>query len=422
MSRVIYTKYSNERGRCFSVCTQLVQEEDKSRKIVKRPAFSEAAAFVEHIADSRQTLEELYRGTDVEINACTRGEGEIVLEYLEGKTLEEELDELLGAGKESEAKELMCQYLDQLADIYGKEPFQKTAGFEELFPGVEIPQGSLAASAANLDVIVQNLMLCKEKKVLIDYEWTVDFPVPVTFLLYRVIFYFQHEHETRAVVREWGLYERYQIDERLQELYAQMEQQFQRYILQDYTPIRELFEEISPGVVPLSQMKLPFRESRTGPLQIFQKATPDFAEDDAVTLRGIPEGQYREEILLAPQAKYLRIDPCTCPCALREVKLTWESGRTAEYTAVGAVRAGEQDWIFGGNDPQLLLRCDGTERRLTVSFSIQYFEEGLAELFDGVEKIRQKQEKKIARLEEKIRQMEQTKVWKAYEKYKAMRK
>ena len=43
---------------------------------------------------------------------------------------------------------------------------------------------------SNIDLVPANILILKDRQVVIDYEWTFDFPVPADFILYRMIHYY----------------------------------------------------------------------------------------------------------------------------------------------------------------------------------------------------------------------------------------
>ena len=62
----------------------------------------------------------------MELNNCRLDRDGIKLEYLEGITLEEKLDELLAKGEMEKLEELFFFYLKKIEHIHSRDAFRKT--------------------------------------------------------------------------------------------------------------------------------------------------------------------------------------------------------------------------------------------------------------------------------------------------------
>jgi hypothetical protein len=177
----------------------------------------------------------------------------VLLEYVEGATLEEELDRLLMAGEVQAAEKRLCRYLDQLKRIHSQVPFRWTEAFGEVFGDAKGLERFSCAPVTNVDLVCANLIL-NETPVVLDYEWTFDFPIPGTFVLYRVIHYYLETHASRSVLPSGEIYKRYGISKEDREIFQIMEEHFQQYITGECTPIRTLYSEICPGHLTLAHI------------------------------------------------------------------------------------------------------------------------------------------------------------------------
>lgn len=255
--RVIFSKYSNERSRQLAIRTDILEESKDKKRIVRKAACYEEGK--QHVADLPkwyQKLGEVFEDSCMELNRCQDGENGVELEYLTGKTLEEELDHLLLEGKTKEAAQRLLDYLDIIRKAYSKESFQMTTQFEKIFGYQSLPSGLLCAPVTDLDMVVSNVMQGKQKKwVHLDYEWTFDFPIPANYVVFRVIQNFLYGNVERSSLYKELLYKRAGLSEQEIRTYRSMEEAFQRYVTGSHVPLRLLYEEVSPGIVDFQMEK-----------------------------------------------------------------------------------------------------------------------------------------------------------------------
>ena len=122
MSRIIYSKFSNERCRRFAIRTDIVEGE-KERFVVKRAVYPEGEAHVKQLPLWNEKLSACYARIPFQVNACQLSGDGVRLQYVEGETLEEHLDALLEAGQTEEAIRQLKAYLHQIESVYSDEAF-----------------------------------------------------------------------------------------------------------------------------------------------------------------------------------------------------------------------------------------------------------------------------------------------------------
>ena len=81
MSKVIYSKYSNERARKFALRTDIVTDHDR-RYVKKIPLYPEGRFHVENIGRWYQELSQRYGNTKIHMNQCGMQQDYLMLEYL----------------------------------------------------------------------------------------------------------------------------------------------------------------------------------------------------------------------------------------------------------------------------------------------------------------------------------------------------
>ena len=307
MREIIFSKYSNERGRSFAIRTEIL-EEDGKRWLEKTWMYPEGKAHVLNMVKWNQKLDQMYGQIPFVSNKCEAGENCVRLEYLEGETLTEYLDDLLEKGRIKEAENIFTDYLCKVQKIHGVTPFTVTEEFKKVFGNVQLPDGLTCSAVTNIDMICDNVVLTSPY-TLLDYEWTFDFPVPCEFVLYRIIHYYIQTHKVRQVLDESGLYKRFGISENAITGFLQMEKNFQKYLTGEHMPMREMYADMTPGIEYISQ-------ETTGALQIyFAEHKGGYSEKNSLK-RPIMAKKVNCTVSLPENCRFLRIDPGDRPCAV----------------------------------------------------------------------------------------------------------
>lgn len=401
---IIYTKYSNERRPELRIRTDILKREDGTRYIRKIAASAQAWKHVQKIYERFLWLDRDLKQTSLRVNQCSTCKDGVQFPFLEGRTLEEKLDELLGKKKTEELVQEIERYFAMFSEA--DKEFTMTPEFKAVFGEVSFSEKQYCRRISDIDMIFSNALESGDGYELIDYEWTFDFPVPVKFILYRCLYYYVLGNTKRDELIGENLYGRFGISEEEKEQFAKMEQCFQDYILGEYTPIWKQYDDISEGVITLSSMLEKAGEEK-------KRRTAEVYFDDGRGFGtwswkkyGVPEqGAAEFEIKLPPGTKQVRLDPCGCRCVVRVEKLT-QSGRKLSYTSNGAA-APNGDLIFDTEDPQIIFAVEGNS-----SVKVRFRSEVISGLGREV----------LLNQQGRISWMEQTKVWKLYDRVKHTRK
>ena len=187
MEKIIFTKYSNERARAFCIRTDICQSEDGSRIVRKSACYPEGRAHVERMRFWYERLEELYRRSGISMNRPVsdrkqdRGAyGSVEFEYVTGQTLEEQLDKMLGSGDVDAAIARLLDFVDVVRRAGTREAFGVTEEFRKVFGDADLPDGLFCAPVTDLDMIAANAFVTGDGWMMMDYEWSFDFPIPVS--------------------------------------------------------------------------------------------------------------------------------------------------------------------------------------------------------------------------------------------------
>ncbi len=250
--KLLFTKYSNERGRSYAIRTDIIRKEKSVRIARKSACFPEGEAHVSSLLRWQKELGAVYQNSRITLNRCWKGEYGVEMEYLTGETLEEHLDRLSLEGKHDQALQEFLDYLKTVEEAGSQKTFVITPQFTEVFGERILPLQLLCSDVTDIDMVAGNAILDGDSYIHMDYEWTFDFPIPVRYVLYRIIQNYLYGNVQRtAMEREW-LYKRIGLTDLEIDQYTKMEESFQEYIRQHTTPLRFLYEEMSPGSIRFS--------------------------------------------------------------------------------------------------------------------------------------------------------------------------
>lgn len=374
-------------------------------QIYKKAEYEEGRPHIRHIAQAAKKLQALWAEKGIfQVNRCRLEEDKIYFEYLQGVTLEETLDQLL----EQKKLELVMDKIQKAVDsIHSAAPFVEfhaVPEFQQVFGEVELPAGTQAVETADIDMIFSNLLPAGEGKYhVLDYEWTFFFPVPVGFIVYRALHYYLEGAFGRRIlgnyVREYaklhpkagyeggtpqetendlgGFYEYFGVSRKMQRIYTEMEQNFQKYISGGYASIFDLYNIMGKAAFPLRGI---MQEAERRRMQVYLDTGRGFSEENSYFIDQIFQDHMCCKISLPKGTRGVSIDPAFSACILRDIQLKWEDGGAAPYVTTG-LEIGENCYLFDNIDPKIIVGEIPQERRqIEVSYKISILEGKTADL------------------------------------------
>lgn len=171
---VDYCRFSGERARSCRIRTEIVSD-GTGKHVIKYPLCEEARDHVLRMEESWKKLSARYEGDPegLRIAPCARTkDGGVSFSFIEGRTLDEVLEEKLLAGDREGFLGLLSAYREKV----GAHP--------------EVP-------VSDCDMTFPNLILSGGTWTAIDYEWAVDRPIPAKELLGRSLVLFLREDPAR---------------------------------------------------------------------------------------------------------------------------------------------------------------------------------------------------------------------------------
>lgn len=422
---ILYTKYSNERSREFAIKTELIKKCGKLY-VQKTACYEEGKDHIVSMFDKKKKLEKQYADTFIKINECQLTDAGVEFTYVNGITLEEQMDQLAVNRRFDEAKNLLLQYLNMVRDAGEKQLFVPTDAFAGVFGHPSLPEGLSALQTTDIDMVLSNILI-DDGWNLIDYEWTFDFPIPLSYVLYRIIHYYVEARGRRDWINAAEWYERMGISEEEVVQYAEMERNFQRYIQGNHIPVRELYGNISPGYLNIQMLLGNLREEKKSEeLQVFYAEADGFSEEKCFRF-SMKGGIFQGIIPIPRNARKLRIDPGAQygKLTVKELSFTDEQAGEIKFVTNG-YKIKEDQYLFCTTDPMMIIdQIPETAKKIKIDVLMETSETALTEgLFISYQMLSEKEQEncrlrqKLAQLEGRISDMENTKVWKAYRQIK----
>ncbi len=297
----VYTRFSNERREDAQIRTDLYKD-----RVVKCAVCPQAVNHVLAMRDMQNSLSECLKemqllGRDCSINEVLSADKKSVsFAFAEGESLEQTLDRMLAEGKEAEVTGVLLAFCKGLCQNRSLSDFSVTDSFREIFSELKDWQdyGFKSLPVTDVDLVAQNILL-GEKAVIIDYEWTFDFPVPVEFLVFRFLYFYLEAKNRVCPLPSEDIYSKAGITPEMKEIFLAMETAFQHYVQCGAKVLCNSFDEEGKPVLTCADIerqvkKLDGKTIRVGEAQpMTAKRSPE-----GVYLYKIPKAEEKTRVLL----------------------------------------------------------------------------------------------------------------------------
>lgn len=426
MKKIIYIKYSNERAEKYAVRTEILQDEKMRRYVYKTACFPAGEAHIQNIIKNYYRLDEQFRQTPISLNPCRVFEKGVELEYIQGLTMEEQLDAFLYAKEYDKAETLLTAYLTEIYSVCSQNVFKMTDSFRAVFGEAVLPEGLVCGTVTNIDMVFSNVILTGSWE-LIDYEWTFDFPIPVHYVIYRTLHYYLDVSEIRRRMKGRRLYQKFGIDSDQIAAYEKMERHFQRHIEEGHVPIRDMYPDIAPQKFVIGELVSNeiIRQKRDR-LQVFFAGDENFSEAQSKSYQ-LVSGSADVTVIIPPGTKKMRLDPGEDPGLVNIEALSYDSksGVHCRYITNGSQFC-EGQILYEKPDPQIILtEIPVAAGSLRIKLHIDTITANVAAVMKHLQCQSAMQTQKVTELskqlderEKLIGEMESTKVWRIYQKMK----
>ena len=180
---ILYVKLNQGRKKRFRLLTRIIRRngENLGRKRGYGPGGRKGLWKNWRSLEQKAWAHDRYQNLP-----CKAEQGKIVYPLLNGKTLHQEIRELADKGNVDEIKELLKGLYQELFAAR-KVTDYRTEEFRQVFGSYEGREDYECICPANVDLICSNIFMGEKENQIIDYEWMFSFPVPVNFIMWRLI-------------------------------------------------------------------------------------------------------------------------------------------------------------------------------------------------------------------------------------------
>ena len=189
MRQVEYAKCSMERKEEYRIITT-IEAEESHRYVIKRAANLNAVPHVDRML-AYKFYEQQYGREKIRFTPCRKLEnGMVEFDYIEGTLLDDILHQAITSMDWDKILEIIREVADILYHIPNRKPFAYSKEFTERYG--EIPEliGMDAGEGLDIDLIAENIIDDQEGYWnVIDYEWTMNYAVPVKYIMFRFLYY-----------------------------------------------------------------------------------------------------------------------------------------------------------------------------------------------------------------------------------------
>lgn len=380
MVKLIYTKYSNERSARFAIRTD-IYEDEQGRRCVRKYADTEAARpHIEHIQTVYEQMQTQFRGSRFVPNKAELHPEYIEFEYVEGETLEKQLDAYLAADDQEGFAALVNTYADEVRRVYGVSEatgtaHEDTSAYAETFGTVTLPTPVPMAQGVDIDLIFANIIVTGDTWTAIDYEWTFDFAAPVDFLLWRAGKVYLENYANRACISEEQMNALLGVAQANVDAYRQMELYFlQQYCYRGRSDLYELYGTMGQYVAKVKPEDiLRGDEDGTTQIQIFYDTGHGFSEEESDKLHIYPDekGEFHLQHKLPANLQKLRIDPGERACVIQVWKAkAYTNGASYKMACkTNGYALDESRYVIPHDDPQIYIKNIQAD---TLAFELDY--------------------------------------------------
>lgn len=291
---LLYCRYSVERSSDKKICTKIWKNKQNEKTVQKAAYVKEANEHIKKMSEWEKRLGDVlaaqsYMGKPILVNRITEsgeknGKWYMNFEFIQGESLENYLDSCLEKQNFPECRERLLSFCHMIKQIEGKVPFRATEEFQKVFGMPEgLNETLLCLPVTDIDMVCQNVFLGKQI-TLIDYEWTFDFPIPVDYLVYRVLFCYLEQKNRRSMKgfdNSFDFYYEMGITAERKKQFEQMEIHFQKYVQGTCRLLRDMYLEEGKPVIPMSVLKEQLKKQEEDKVLVFYDTGNGFLEKDS---------------------------------------------------------------------------------------------------------------------------------------------
>lgn len=422
MEKLIYSKFSNERSSQYAIETSIIKDDEK-KWVVKKPMYAEGNKHFENIKKAYDGLKGMFPDVELEIQPYIDQDEGMRFPYIEGKDMEWLLhNTYISKGYEA-VFQMIKAYFDMIRKYSSTEIFVKTKEFIQMFGDVEFAQDTKCGKFNNLDYGFANVIISEDKKTLIDYEWTVSFPVPVDFLLYRALHYYVYTCAESVDLVQNGIFERLGFKQEEIEKYLKMEQNFHKFISAGKVSLNELHETMGQKTYNVHELYSEYRKNETPGMQVYYDYGDGFLHENSYFIKPDVDENGVETICISDipnNALRVRIDPRKESAILSVVKFDADNDKSLqEVMDTNGRRLNDNSvYVFDVMDPWFVVKNENFGNIvLSVSGKVESYTNDIVDQIEANKHLKDK----VNKIENEYNEVINSTSWKITEPLRKLR-
>ncbi len=322
---ILYVKVNQDRKEDYRICTSIIKNTQGFSYVVKKALNEKANKHIENMVAVEENTRIIFQYLT---GVYEKEENEIWYPYVNEQNLDTEIRSIIDREDfTKEDKKVRIFYiLDHFIEFCKTscvfvENFM-TKKFCEVFGNEIYEQGDICMFPANIDFILNNVYWKDGKYIIIDPEWIFDFPIPVDFIIWRMLneLYTSNEKlseiiDNGYVMKRYGILEQNKIS-----TYIKWANHFVNYYLEG-----DKMKQWNKSIIPYDLYHCVEKVLGKQTVMILYYSYGDgFKEEQKIVseIRIVNQIFKVEFSLKEIQAVEFRFDPaiCACKCRLKRVE------------------------------------------------------------------------------------------------------
>lgn len=213
-----------------------------------------------------------------------------------------------------------------------------------------------------------------------DYEWTLPFCIPVKYILFRALFWYQNNSEVKSQLAGVDLIKLFNFTDREMTLFLEMEDHFQNYVRGSKIPLWQFYEKMdTPVYRTLDTLNYYKEQNLTKAIRVYYDLGEGFNETNSfVVPYDIQNGLYSVSFHTDSSWKAMRLDPCETMCMISNLTIRLKSKHyeSLKYECNG-VQWDSEFITFLDCDPYFVVQLSDTDQgEITMTFYMDIITQG----------------------------------------------
>lgn len=252
MEELLFTKASDYRDAKYNLKTEIISI-DCIKYVRKVPMTSVAKAHIDNILGYERKLKEIFE-PEFEVTSLESCNDGLMYKFAEGQSLESILDDssCIDDGY-NRALSIIDEYHNMVFKMYSGTGLNIDKRFEEIFGNQHFDSDIEVGNFVDIDLILSNI-IASEKRTIIDYEWCMDFQVPLKYVFWKGLFtsiaFSRFPDDLKSKV-----YEKYGLTEELRNIFLDMEENFVNYAKGNTLSFNMESQNIYPSIFGINNLE-----------------------------------------------------------------------------------------------------------------------------------------------------------------------